>query len=93
MTQMTQAELQDKIVAKAQADPEFRSRLVADPKAAIEEVTGSELPEAIRIEVHEDSATSLHLVLPPSGELTDEELASVSAGWPGGGGSSSSSSS
>ena len=80
MTQMTQAELQDKIIAKAQAEPEFRAQLVADPKAAIEGVVGSELPAAINVEVHEDSATSLHLVLPPSGQLTEDELAIVFAG-------------
>ena len=80
MTQMTQAEMQDKLIARAQAEPEFRSQLVADPKATIEGVIGSELPEAINIEVHEDSATSFHLVLPPSGKLTEDELATVFAG-------------
>ena len=80
MTQMTQTEMQSKIIAKAQADPEFRAQLVAAPKAAIEGVVGSELPEAITIQVHEDSATSFHLVLPPSGKLTEDELATVFAG-------------
>ena len=80
MTQMTQAEMQSKLIAKAQAEPEFRSQLVADPKATIEGLIGSELPEAINIQVHEDSATSFHLVLPPSGELTEDELATVFAG-------------
>ena len=80
MTQMTQAELQGRIIAKAQTDPEFRSQLVADPKAAIEGTIGSELPAAIHIEVHEDSATSFHLVLPPNGKLSEEELATVFAG-------------
>ena len=77
---MTQAEMQGKIIARAQADPEFRSQLVADPRAAIEGLIGSELPAAINIEVHEDSATSFHLVLPPSGKLTEDELATVFAG-------------
>ena len=82
MTQMTltQAQLQGRIIAKAQADPEFRSQLVADPKAAIGAFLGTELPEAINLEVHEDSATSFHLVLPPSGELSEEELSTVFAG-------------
>ena len=80
MTQMTQAEMQSKLIAKAQAEPEFRAQLVADPKAAIEGVIGLEIPEAITIQVHEDSATSFHLVLPPSGKLTEDELATVFAG-------------
>ena len=80
MTQTTQAEMQSKLIAKAQAEPEFRSQLVADPKAAIEGLIGSELPEAINIQVHEDSATSFHLVLPPNGKLSEDELATVFAG-------------
>ena len=80
MTQTTQAEMQDKLIAKAQAEPEFRAQLVADPKAAIEGVIGSELPAAVNLQVHEDSATSFHLVLPPSGQLTEDELATVFAG-------------
>ena len=80
MTQMTQAEMQSKLIAKAQADPAFRSQLVADPKAAIGELVESEIPEEITVQVHEDSATSFHLVLPPSGELNEEELANVFAG-------------
>ena len=80
MTQMTQAEMQSQIIAKAQAEPEFRAQLVADPKAAIEELSGVELPEAINLQVHEDSATSFHLVLPPSGKLTEDELTTVFAG-------------
>ena len=80
MTQMTQAEMQSKLIAKAQAEPEFRAQLVADPKAAIEGLIGLELPAAITIEVHEDSATSFHLVLPPSGKLTEDELATAFAG-------------
>ena len=82
MAQMTQAEMQGKLIAKAQAEPEFRSQLVADPKTTIEGLIGLELPEAINLQVHEDSATSFHLVLPPSGKLTEDELATVFAGQP-----------
>ena len=80
MTQMTQAEMQGKLIAKAQAEPEFRAQLVADPKATIEGLSGLELPKTINIQVHEDSATTFHLVLPPSGKLAEEELAAVFAG-------------
>ena len=80
MTQMTQAEMQSKLITKAQTEPEFRSQLLADPKAAIEGLIGSQIPEAINIQVHEDNATSFHLVLPPNGKLTEDELATVFAG-------------
>ena len=80
MTQLTQAEIQGKIIARAQAEPEFRAQLVADPRAVIEEMSGLKLPEAISLQVHEESATSFHLVLPPSSKLTEEELANVFAG-------------
>ena len=80
MTQTTQAKLQDKIIAKAQAEPEFRAQLVADPRTTIEGLSGLEFPATISIQVHEDSATSFHLVLPPSGQLTEDELATVFAG-------------
>ena len=80
MTQMTQEELQGKIIARAQADPGFRARLVADPRGAIEGLSGSEIPAEINIAVHEESATSFHLVLPPVGKLTEDELDAVFAG-------------
>ena len=82
MTRMsaTQAELQGKLIARAQADPEFRSQLVADPRAAIGTLLGTEIPEAVNVHVHEESTTSFHLVLPPSGKLSEDELATVFAG-------------
>ena len=80
MTQMTQAEMQSKLIAKAQAEPEFRAQLVADPKAAIEGLCGLEIPDALNIEVYEDSATTFHLVLPTDGRLSEDELSAVFAG-------------
>ena len=74
---MTQAEMQDKIVAKASEDGEFHTRLMADPKAAILELTGAALPDEITIQVHEESATLFHLVLPPDGQLSEAEMAQV----------------
>ena len=80
MAQMTQAQMQSKLITAAQADSAFRSELLADPKAAIEGLIGKEIPGAINIQVHEESATSFHLVLPPSGKLTEEELSAMFAG-------------
>ena len=54
--------------------------MIAEPKAAIREVLGIELPESMSVTVHEDSPTSAHLVLPPRARLTDEDLALIAAG-------------
>ena len=77
---MTQAEILDRIIAKASEDGKFRARLVADPKATIQELTGTPIPDGIDVQVHEESATSFHLVLPPDGRLTEYEMTSMFGG-------------
>ena len=77
---MTQADIQAKIVEVAGADEVFRAQLLADPRDAIQSLTGTSLPDAIAIAVHQESATNFHLVLPPANRLTEEELAEVFGG-------------
>ena len=77
---MTNAEMQNRVIAKASEDNEFRARLVADPRAAIQEVIGEPVPASVTVHVHEESATSFHLVLPPSGQLMEAEMAQVLGG-------------
>ncbi len=76
----THEELRAELIEKATEDEQFRAHLIAEPKAAIQEVLGIELPESMSVTVHEDSPTSAHLVLPPQARLTDEDLAQVAAG-------------
>ena len=80
---ITGTELKARILSKAAYDGEFRARLIADPKAAIADEIGEHLPEGFEFVVHEDSATTTHLVLPPSGELTEADLKAVAgaANW------------
>jgi len=73
----TATELKDRILSKAEEDGEFRARLIADPKAAISSEIGATLPDGFDVAVHEDSATTAHLVLPPSPKLTEAELEAV----------------
>ena len=61
---MTQAEIRDIVIAKAGEDDEFRARLVTDPRAAIEGLTGVSIPDAFTVQVQEKRTMSLHLVLP-----------------------------
>ena len=76
----TTTELRDRIVSRADEDSDFRARLIADPGAAISAETGFAIPDGFEVAVHEDSATTAHLVLPPSPRMTEAELAQVSGG-------------
>ncbi len=78
----TATELKARILNKAEEDGDFRARLVADPRAAISAETGTTIPDGFDVAVHEDSATTAHLVLPPSPKLTEAELAVVAGGYP-----------
>lgn len=71
-----------RLVEKAVEDEAFRARLLADPKAAIEEELGLTLPPSLAVEVHEEGVDTAHLVLPPPrGALSDEQLARVAGGF------------
>ena len=76
----TATELRNQILSKAAEDNDFRALLIADPKAAIASEVGTDVPEGFDVVVHEDSATTAHLVLPPSPALTDAELEMLSGG-------------
>ena len=73
----TATELKAQVLSKAAEDEEFRARLIADPKAAIASEVGTTVPDGFEVVVHEDSATTAHLVLPPSAALTEADLEAV----------------
>src|SRR4051812_38038289 len=73
------------IVTKALKDQGFRQRLVKDPKAVIEQELGIHFPEGVSVQVHENSAAVVHLVLPGAEVavqqgLSDQDLAAVAGG-------------
>ena len=76
----TAGELKTRILARASEDADFRARLVADPKAAISAELGRTIPEGFEVLVHEDGVSTAHLVLPPSPELSEAELETVTGG-------------
>ena len=76
----TATELKDRILTKAEEDSDFRARLIANPRMAISAEIGSSIPDGFEVAVHEDSATTAHLVLPPSPALTEAELEMLSGG-------------
>lgn len=63
-------------------DPAYRQRLLDDPRAAVGEALGVNIPDTVRITVLEDSLTQVHLVLPAADNspLTDADLELVAGG-------------
>jgi hypothetical protein len=52
------------IVKKAQEDPEFKQELLKNPRATLEKFSGMTLPEGVNYVVHEQTPSTVHLVLP-----------------------------
>ena len=82
------AEMERRIVQRSIEDDAFRQRLIEDPKGAVEQELGTQLPEEVRVVTVEESADTIYLVLPSTsmagaagGELSDRELESVAGGW------------
>jgi hypothetical protein len=89
MTEATgggRAEMEWKLIQRSLEDEDLRQRLLDDPKGAIEQELGIQLPESIEVRALEESAETIYLVLPsasPVGqgvELSDEELEVVAGG-------------
>ena len=80
MATLTVSEMKARVMARAAQDKDFRAQLVADPAATLSAELGVSIPEEFTVKVHEDSATSAYLVLPPSPRLTAEDLVQVAGG-------------
>ena len=80
MANRTVSEMKVHLLSRADESEDFRTRLVADPKSVISAEFGISIPEGFSVQVHEDSATTAHMVLPMTDRLTEEELAEVAAG-------------
>ena len=76
----TPKEMRAKIVGKATGDADFRARLLSDPKGALEQELGVTMPASLSVEVHEESGTAAHLVLPPGSKLSEGDLQAVAGG-------------
>src|SRR5688500_18912627 len=80
--QQEQAEKYAQLVTTALHDEAFKQRLVADPRTVLQE-QGLPLPAGKTVRVVENTADTVHLILPPKpaeGELSDEQLDQVAGG-------------
>ena len=80
--------MERRLVERTLEDESFRQRLLADPKATVEQELGTPLPEGVEVRALEETADTIYLVLPSAsplggegGELSDLELESVAGGW------------
>ena len=69
-----------RLLSRAGEDGEFRARLLANPKDAVERELGVTLAEGHEIHVHEETDTATHVVLPPRSRLTAEEREAARTG-------------
>ncbi|WP_246096626.1 NHLP leader peptide family RiPP precursor [Paenibacillus sinopodophylli] len=72
--------LQEQIVQKAWEDAEFKKQLIADPKTAVKEAFGVDVPDSIEVEVVEETASKYYLVLPQNpSDIRSEDDSQLSA--------------
>ena len=72
--------MRERLLGKASDDDAFRARLLDDPKGAVHDELGVELPAGFTVKVHEETADTTHLVLPPPARLDEAELIRASGG-------------
>ena len=61
----------DYLASRAGEDGDFRERLLATPRKAIEEEFGVTLAEDHEIHVHEETYAATHVVLPPRSKFSE----------------------
>ena len=83
----TAHEMRFRILGKAASDPDYRARLIDDPRGAVAHELGVSVPDSLSVHVHEEGPAVAHLVLPPRSELGPGELQAATGGiaaWAGG---------
>lgn len=74
MTMPTRADVEATLAERIAADPQFRDRLLIDPHGVLGELLGVVIPGSVHVVLHEESLTEIHLTIPASESLTDEDL-------------------
>ena len=76
MLKMDEETFKTDIVRRAVQDPAFRAALLSDPKGTVERALGQPLPDSLAVEVIQESAKRMYLVLPLAIAEADEALSS-----------------
>ena len=82
---LNRAETEAKINAHAWKDPDFKKKLLSDPKVALKEIGMKNIPMDVKIEIVKEQKNHWCIVLhePPQGheQLSEDELKKASGGW------------
>lgn len=82
--EMTRGEINDHLAKFAADNPQYKDALLKDPRNVIEQQFGINIPDNVDIEVVQDSASKVHIVLPHTvesgAELSDDDLEAVAGG-------------
>jgi len=65
---LERTELEAMIAQRLTEDPGLRSRLIADPRAALAAEFKIHLAPTVSVALHEDNPQELHIVVPPASE-------------------------
>ena len=71
--QTKRQQLETHLAQRAIEDPDFRERLLRDPKQVIEQEIGLKFPEGLQVSVREEKLNQLYVILPVD-LLTAEDL-------------------
>lgn len=88
MTSKFEKELTERAVAEAKIsanvmdDPALRAKLLSNPHETLADMTGLDIDPSVKIVIHEETADTFHLVIPPAlpEDLTEEQLEAVAGG-------------
>jgi hypothetical protein len=80
-------EFETQIITKALEDDSFRTKLFENPREVLAQEAGKEVPEGLKINIIEEEAGSVTIVIPrkisktgADGELSEEALEKVAGG-------------
>jgi hypothetical protein len=82
--EMTRGEMQDLLVKFSLESPRYRQALLENPREVVQKQFAIDIPSNVNIRVVEDSASTVHIVLPHTvqegAELSDADLEAVAGG-------------
>ena len=84
MAEISRGEIQDLLIKFASTSPQYREALVKDPKLVLSRQLNTEIPTWLKVKAVQDSADTIHVVVPyvprEGEELSDSALEQVAGG-------------